>query len=227
MGGLSPCGDPGTIGTSGSVGNLFSSPDGGSGLLDKGACDVTGGSPGAAGSEGTLGSDGGSPLSFGEAAGLSSREAGSAEAITGDCVGLSFPGSFVFTGEAVGLLGRGAGLATSVEGVAPSRIVVGSAGAGAGVGVGFATGDGRSKAAGVNAIGGSKRNKVLRVHRSLQKPVHSDAHFESREKISIGGKISGSHGGPMVVTLSPLADVLNPRPQVGHARSRMLSGFIS
>ena len=223
LGGLFPRGDPGAIDVSGSVGGFCESPGGGSGSLDEGAFSFAGTFPEPAGSE-ALGSDGGSPLS--EAAELSDREAGLAEATTGGCVGLSFPGSPVLTGEGAGSLGRGAGLAISVEGEAFSGTVVGSAGAGAGVGVGLGFGVGRSKAAGVNAIGGSKSNKVLASQTSLQKPVHFDAHCESRANISMGGRMTGSHGGPMVVTML-LADVLIPRPQVGHSRSRMLSGLIS
>ena len=34
----------------------------------------------------------------------------------------------------------------------------------------------------------------------------------------------GSHGGPIVVTTLPSADVLLPKPQVGHARSLIVSG---
>ena len=157
-GGLSPCDDPGMMDTLGSVGSFWESPEGGSGLLEEDAFGFAGGSPEPAGSEVAFGSDGGSPLSFGEAAELSGTEAGSAEATTGDCVGLVFPGSPVCTGEAAGSLGRDAGLATLVEGTAPFANVVGSAGAGAGVGVGL----GRSKAAGLNAIGGSKRANVTK-----------------------------------------------------------------
>ena len=56
--------------------------------------------------------------------------------------------------------------------------------------------------------------------------MHNDAHVESRVNTSTGGMISGSHGGPMVVITEPLADLLVPRPQVGHARSFTLSGAI-
>ena len=111
-------------------------------------------------------------------------------------------------------MGRDAGLAASAEGVAcSSGTVVGSAG------VGRAGVVGRSNAAGVNATGGSNRAKVVKVKGSLQMPVHADAHVGLRENISVGGTMSGSHGEPIVVIMSPLADVLNPRPQVGHARS--------
>lgn len=159
---------------------------------------------------------------FGEAAGppsIETESAGSAEAITGGGVGFSLPGSPVFAGAAAGSLGKDAGLAASAEGVACSRTVVWSAGVGAGAGVERAIGVGRSNAAGVNATGGSNRAKVLKVNGSVQKPVQSDAHIGSRVNISIGGTTSGSHGGPIVVIMSPLADVLNPRPQVGHSRS--------
>ena len=188
---------------------------------------LVGGSDG--GSDGGLdgGSGGGSsPLSFGEPAKLSSREAGSAEGLTGPCVGLSSPGSPVFAGGAAGSLGRGAGLAALTEGEACSGTVVGSAGVGIGVGVGRAGGVGTSKAAGVNAIGGSKRANVVTAKESLNIPVHVAAHIGSRANIFVGGMISGSHGAPMVVTTVPSADVLVPKPQVGQARSLISSGAI-
>ncbi len=218
-----PCGGTGTIGTWGSADGLCDSPGGGSGALDEAGWESAGESPAT---KGTLGSDGGSgggsPVFFGEAAGLPNTgtdPAGSADAPTGDGVGLSLPESPVFAGAAAGSLGRDAGLAVSADGIIRSDTVVGSAGAGAGAGVRRAGGVGRSNAAGVNAIGGSKRAKVLNMKGSVQKPVHSDAHVGLRENISIGGTMSGSHGGPIVVIMLPLADVLNPKPHVGHARS--------
>ena len=206
----------------GSVSELCESLGGGSEASDEGAVGFVGGFPAgetAFGSDG--GSDGGSLSLFGEsaAAGSSGREADPAEGITSRGVGLSLPGSPGFVEAAAGSLGRDAGLAASVEGVACSGVVVGLAGVGAGVGLGPTGEVGTSNASGVNAIGGSKRANVDKVKGSLQKPVHSDAHVGSRENISIGGTISGSHGGPIVVMMSPLADVLNPKPQVGHARS--------
>lgn len=94
---------------------------------------------------------------------------------------------------------------------------------GTGVRVGNTSGVGTSTAAGVSAIGGSKRAKVVKSNWSLKIPVHIDAHIGSRENISIGGTISGSHGGPIVVITLPLADVLFPKPQVGQARSLISS----
>lgn len=158
-------------------------------------------------------------MSLGEAPELG-REAGSGETITGDCIGLGFPGSAVFAGEVAGPLGRDAGLAASVEAVAGAGIVVGSAGAGAGVG-------GRSQAVGVKAMGGSKRPKGENPKASLNIPVHAEAHIGSRENISIGGTIIGSQGGPTVETIVPGAKVLNPKPQVGQARSLISSGAIT
>ena len=163
---------------------------------------------------------------FGEAAGLPGREAGSAEAITGDFAGLSFPGSSVFTGGAAGSFGRDAGLAAVAEGLVRSGTVVGSAGVNTGVGVGRAIAVGTSTAAGVNAIGGSKRANVVRPKLSLNIPVHIAAQTGSRENIFISGIISGSHGEPIVVTTVPSADVLVPKPQVGQSRSLIWSGAI-
>ena len=37
--------------------------------------------------------------------------------------------------------------------------------------------------------------------------------------MSIVGTMSGSHGGPIVIFMSPLMGVLNPKPQVRHAGS--------
>ena len=170
-----------------------------------------------------MGSDGGSPLSFGEVAELSSKEVGLAEAIACDCVGPSRAGSPVFAGAA-GSLGKDTGLAASVEGVAPSGTVVDPAGVDAGASVG--RGVGRSPVIGVNAVGGSKRARVLKPNWSLNIPVQLAAHIGLRVNISIGGIISGSHGGPIVVITVPLAAVLLPKPQVGQARSLTLSGAI-
>ena len=164
-----------------------------SGALDEGGSPLEGGNLGSgAGSDG--GSDGRSPSFFEEAAEFSGRLAdpvGSTEPMTGDCVGLFLSGSPVLAGGAAGSVGRDAGFAASVESSACSGIEVGSAGAGAGVG--RAGGVGRSRGAGVNAIGGSKRAKVVSPKALLNTPVHNDAHVGSREKISIGGTIKGSH----------------------------------
>ena len=213
VGGSPPCGTI-TTGVFGSVGEFGGSFGGRSEAPD--------GSPAF---EGTLGSDGasdgesgaGSPLLSGEFATPSGREAdttGAADATAGEYIGLVLPGSPVLAGIDAGSLGRDAGLAASVDRVASSGTVVGSAGVGIGAG-----GVGGSNAAGVNAIGGSNRAKVVKVKPSVQMPVHIDDHVGSRENISMGGTISGSHGGPIVVSIWPLADVLNPKPQVGHSRS--------
>ena len=106
-----------------------------------------------------MGSDGGSPLSFGEVAELSSREVGLAEAFACNCVGPSCAGYPVFAGAA-GSLAKDTGLAASVEGVALSGTVVEPAGVDGGVSVGC--GVGRSPVIGVNAVGGSKRARVVR-----------------------------------------------------------------
>ena len=212
----------------GSVGNCCESPEGGSAALDESARGFAGGSPATAEAESTLefdgGSDGGSALLSGEAVELLGREAGSTEAITGDWVRLALPDSSVLAGGATGSLGRDAGLAGLAEGVARPGVVVGAAGVSTGVGVGLAGGVGGSNTAGVSAIGGSKRAKVLNPKESVNSPVQPAAHIGSREKISSGGLISGSHGGPIVVTTVPSADVLIPKPQVGQARSLTSSG---
>ena len=127
-------------------------------------------------------------------------------------VGLTFPGSAVLTGGATGSLGSDAGLA---EGEGCSATVFGSAGVGRAVGVGS------SNAAGVNVTGGSKSARVVNAKGSVYIPVHADAHVGSRENTSIGGMITGRYGGPIVVITVPSSDVLNPKPQVGQARSLM------
>ena len=199
------------LGISGSDGDCCGSTSGGSGVLDEYAMDPVGGFPVT---EGTLGSDGGSD--GGSDCRFDEGSTGGLSVFFGEGVGL--PECPVLTGAA-GSLGRDAGLAATAEGVGRSGTVVGSAGAGAGAGVGLATGLGRSKAAGVNAIGGSKRAKVLNPSGLLNIPVHKAAHIGLRENIFIGGTISGSHGGPIVVTTEPSADVLSPKPHVGQARS--------
>ena len=175
-----------------------------------------GGSPAAAATEGSLGSDGGSDggssLPFEEPAELPGKEAGPSGAITGDGVGLPFPGSSVLTG-ATGSSGIDAGLAGLVEGKTGSATVVGPANGGCAVGVGS------SNAAGVNAIGGSKTARVVILEGSVYMPVHADAHVGSRENTFIGGMIIGRYGGPTVVITVPSSDVLYPKPQVGQARS--------
>lgn len=200
------------------------SPNGGSGELVAGRLESLGGS---SGTEGTLGSDGGSavepPLFPAEAIELPGRaidSTGSAEASTGEGVGLSPPGSLVFAGGAPGL-GRDAGLAALAEDVVCSSTVVGSAGAATAEVVG-----GTSHAVGVNAIGGSKRSKVVSPLAPVNIPVHADAHVGSRENISVGGTINGSQGGPIVRITLPSVDVLFPKPQVGQARSLISSGDI-
>lgn len=105
--------------------------------------------------------------------------------------------------------------------MARSGIVVGSASMGIGAG-----GVGASSDAGVKAIGGSKRPNVVRPKLSLNIPVQKASHIGSRENICIGGMINGSHGGPIVRTTVPSADVLFPKPQVGQARSLTSSGAI-
>ena len=132
-------------------------------------------------------------------------------------VGPTFPGSAVLTGGATGSLGSNAGLA-ECEGC--SATVVGSASVGRAVGVGS------SNAAGVNIIGGSKSARVVSPAGSVYIPVHADAHIGSRENTSIGGIITGRYGGPIVVITVPSSDVLNPKPQVGQARSLISIGAI-
>lgn len=157
-----------------------------------------GGSPlteGALGSDGgsDVGSVGGSPSFFEEATEFSGRladPAGSAEALSGDCAGVFFPGSPVFAGAA-GSLGRDAGFAASVVDLASAGTDVGSAGAGAGVG--RPGGFGKSKGAGVNAIGGSKSAKVDKSPKGRYIPVHNDDHVGSRVNMFMGGTINGSH----------------------------------
>ena len=149
-------------------GSLCRSPDGGSRVLDDGAMDSPSGSPEAVENEGSLelddGCDGGSPSTFGEAAGLSGRGLTSAEPLIGDCVAVSSPVSFVFAGGAIESVGRDAGLGTFREGVARSDVVVGPADIGTGVGVGYTCEVDKSSAAGVNIIGGSKRAKVVNAN---------------------------------------------------------------
>lgn len=144
------------------------SPDSGSRALEEGVMDSAGKSPGIAESEDSFElkgvSDGGSPLFFADAAELSGRRPGSAEAITEGWVGITFPGSSVFAGAATGSLGKDAGLAALEDGVARSGMVIGSAGVGTGVGVGDTSVVGTRAAAGVNAIGGSKRAKVVNAN---------------------------------------------------------------
>ena len=180
-------------------------------------------SPATADTEGTLGSDGGSDggsfLLFKKPAELSGKEAGPAEAITGDGVGLSFSGSSVLAG-ATGSSGTDAGLAGSVGGTAGSATVVGSAGIERAVEVGS------SITAGVNAIGGSKIARVVSPAGSVYIPIHTNAYVGLRENTLIGGMTIGRYGGPIVVITVPSMDVLNPKPQVGQARSFILIGAI-
>lgn len=197
------------------------SPDGGPGELVAARLESLGGSSGA---EGVLGSDGGSagelPLFPAKAIELPGRAVdsiGSAEASTGEGVGLSPPGSLVFAGGAPGF-GRDAGLAALAEDAVCLSTVVGSAGAATGEDVG-----GTSHALGVNAIGGSNRSKVVSPLAPVNIPVHADAQVGSRENISVGGTINGSQGGPIVRTVVP-ADRLFPKPHVGQARSLTSSG---
>lgn len=152
-----------------------------------------GGSDGGSSGGSVDGSNGASSSFFEGATGFSGRladPAGSAEPIPGDCAGVFFPGSPVFAG-ATGSLGRDAGFAASVEGLVCFDTDVGSAVADAGVG--RANGVGKSKGAAVNAIGGSKRAKIINPKESLNIPVHSDDHIGSRVKIFMGGTINGSH----------------------------------
>ena len=107
---------------------------------------------------------------------------------------------------------------------APSDTVIGSAVVVTGADVVLAIGLGRSNSDGVSAIGGSKRARVVNPKESVNNPVHKADHVGSRENISVGGLISGSHGGPIVVITVPLVDVLFPKPQVGQARSLTMSG---
>ena len=65
---------------------------------------------------------------------------------------------------------------------------------------------------------------MLNVLGSVKMPVHTTAHVGSRENACMGGMISGSHGGPIVVITVPSADVLVPKPHVGQARSLIASG---
>lgn len=134
----------------------------------------------------------------------------------------------VLAGNSAGFIGEDAGFAASVVRVPwLSATVVESAWLGAGADIGGTngtTGAGISPDPRVNAIGGSKIAKEDSPNQSLSMPVHIDAHVESRENASIGGAISGSHGGPMVVMTSPLPDVLLPKPQVGQTRSLIRSG---
>ena len=211
-------------------GRFCESPDGGSRALEEGVMVSAGESPAIAESEGSFElegvSDGGSSSFFVEAAELSGRIPGLEGSITGDWDGIAFSGFSVFAGAATGSLGIDAGLAALEDDLAGSGIVVGSAGVGTGVRVGNTRGIDASTAAGVNTIGGSKRAKVVNASQSLNSPVHAAAHFGSRENKLKGGTISGSHGGPMVVITVPLAAVLFPKPQVGHARSLRSSCFI-
>ena len=104
--------------------------------------------------------------------------------------------------------------------MARSGTVVGSADVGTGAG-----GVGASSDAGVKATGGSKSPKVVSPNLSVNNPVHIAFHIGSRENICVGGMINGSHGGPIVVITVP-SDVPFPKPQVGQARSLILSGAI-
>ena len=106
------------------------------------------------------------------------------------------------------------------EGEGCSATVVDSANVGRAVGVGS------SNAAGVNVTGGSKIARVVNPKGSVYIPVHADAHVGSRENTSIGGIITGRYGGPTVVITVPSSDVLNPKPQVGQARSLISIGAI-
>ena len=144
---------------------------------------------------------GGSPSLFEGATGFSGRladVAGPGEAISGDCVGVFFPGFPVFAGAA-GSLGRDSGFATSMEDLACSGTDVGSVGAGAGLEAGRGSEVGSNNGAGVKANGGSRRSKELMKFGSMFMPVHIAAHVGLRENISVGGWINGSHGGPTVV----------------------------
>ena len=92
-----------------------------------------------------------------------------------------------------------------------------------GIGAG---GVGVSSDAGVKAIGGSKSPNVFSPKLLLNIPLHIAFHVGSRENTCVGGMINGSHGGPIVRTTVPSADVLFPKPQVGQARSLISSGAI-
>lgn len=156
------------MGTLGSDAGFCESPDDGSTTLDEGAISPTGGSPGTAESEDSFElegvSDGGSSLFFEEIAEISGRGPGPEGSITGDWVVINFSVFTVFTGVAAGSLGIDAGFAALEDDLAGSGIVVGSAGVGTGVRVGNTRGVDASTAAGVNAIGGSKRAKVVNAN---------------------------------------------------------------
>ena len=143
-------------------------PDGGSSALDEGATGFVGESPGAVENEGSLelnnGFSDGLPSAFEEAPGLSSRGLAPAEPFISDFVAIFSPVSFVFAGGPIESAGRDTGLGESWELVAGSDVVVEPADIGTGVGVGYTSEVDRSSAAGVNAIGGSKRAKVLKAN---------------------------------------------------------------
>ena len=92
--------------------------------------------------------------------------------------------------------------------------------------VGCAVGIGSCNAAVVNAMGGSRSARVVSPIGSVYIAVHADAHIGLRENTLIGGMTIGRYGGPMVVITVPSSDVLNPKPQVGQARSFILIGAI-
>lgn len=148
-------------------GDFCKPPDGGSRALDEGGTSFVGGSSRGVENEGISelddGSSGGSPSAFEEAVGLSSRRLAPAEPFISSCVATLSPVSFVLAGGAKELAGRDAGLGGFRDAVARSDVVVKPAdiGIGVGVGGGYTCEVDRSSAAGVNAIGGSKRAKVL------------------------------------------------------------------
>ena len=100
-----------------------------------------------------------------------------------------------------GATGSDAGLAGLADFVARPGVVVGAAGVGTGVGAELAGGVDGSNIAGVSAIGGSKKAKVVNPKESENSPVQPAAHNGSRENISSAGSISGSHAGSIVVTM--------------------------
>ena len=53
------------------------------------------------------------------------------------------------------------------------------------------------------------------------------SHVGSRVKISGGGMMIGSQGGPTVVYTSPFALVPVPNPKDGHCKSAIVNGFAS
>ena len=94
-------------------------------------------------------------------------------------------------------------------------IVVGSAWLGVGKDIGAiieTIGRGTSPDLGINAIGRSKRAKVINSNWLVMMPVYIDAYVGSRENTYTGSMMSGSYGGPIVVIIVPSVDVFVPKP---------------